>query len=86
MLNGEKYKELCPDNTLLSVIAIRSCIISHHQRALLRRDGMADTELHVFLPLEVRQGASIPLGAVCRTSAYGLHVGSDGSMWLLTVA
>ncbi|GLI70279.1 hypothetical protein VaNZ11_015212 [Volvox africanus] len=52
VLNGERYKEICPDNVLLSVSAIKSCIINGHQKALLRREGMADTDLQVSLPLE----------------------------------
>lgn len=56
VLNGEKYKELCPDNTLLSVASIKNCIITHHTKALLRREGMSDEQLRVYLPLEVRGG------------------------------
>ncbi|EFJ53210.1 hypothetical protein VOLCADRAFT_115791 [Volvox carteri f. nagariensis] len=52
MLNGEKYKELCPDNTLLSTNTLKSCVINYHTKALLKRDGMSDTDLQVFLPLE----------------------------------
>ncbi len=54
MLNGEKYKEICPDNTLLSHMHLRSCVISHHQKALLKREGGSDEQLRCFLQLEVR--------------------------------
>jgi hypothetical protein len=57
VLNGEKYKEVCPDNTLLSAAALRSCIISHHTRALLRREGGPDDALRCFLGLE--RGAAV---------------------------
>lgn len=57
VLNGEKYKELCPDNTLLSTGQIKNCIILHHQKALLKREGMSDDQLRVMLPLEVGRRA-----------------------------
>lgn len=59
VLNGEKYKELCPDSSLLSTGQIRACIISHHTKALLRREGMSDDQLTVTLPLEVRAVANL---------------------------
>ncbi len=52
VLNGEKYKEICPDNTLLSPQHLHSCIISHHPKALLRRDGGSDEQLQCYLQLE----------------------------------
>ena len=45
VVNGEKYRDLCPDNTLLSFSHLRSCIVTHHTKALLRRDGAADEQL-----------------------------------------
>jgi len=56
VLNGEKYKEICPDNTLLSHTQLHSCIISHHTKALLKRDGGSDDQLRCFLGLERGQG------------------------------
>jgi hypothetical protein len=57
VLNGERYKELCPENQLLSHVQLKTCIVSHHQKALLKRDGGADDQLRCFLQLEVRGGA-----------------------------
>lgn len=57
MLNGEKYKEVCPDNTLLNSMQLRGCIIQpNHKKPLLKREtamGLAE-ELRIFLPVEVR--------------------------------
>ncbi len=57
VLNGEKYKEICPENNLLSHAQLRTCIISHHTKALLKRDGGSDDQLRCFLQLEVRERA-----------------------------
>lgn len=55
VMNGDKYKELCPENSqLLTHSQLRLCIITHHQRALLRRDGQGDDQLRCFLQLDVR--------------------------------
>ena len=66
MLNGEKYKEICPDNTLLSNPHLRSCVISHHQKALLKREGGSDEQLRCFLQLEGGQGplSDLQVGAL----------------------
>lgn len=53
VLNGEKYKELCPDNTLLSISQIKTCVISHQTKALLRREGQPEDQIAVYLPLDV---------------------------------
>lgn len=57
VLNGEKYREICPDNTLLSHAQLKSCVISHHTKALLRRDGGSDDQLRCFLTLERGQAS-----------------------------
>lgn len=49
VLNGEKYREICPDNTLLSHSQLKTCVIAHHTKALLRRDGAGDDQLRCFL-------------------------------------
>ena len=54
VLNGEKYKEICPDNVLLSHQQLKACVISHHTKALLRRDSMPEDALRCFLQIEVR--------------------------------
>ncbi|GFR43381.1 hypothetical protein Agub_g4453, partial [Astrephomene gubernaculifera] len=84
VLNGEKYKELCPDNTLLSLGAIRNCIISHHTKALLRREGMADDQLRVYLPLE--RGAASVSDLTLTTSSEALLSGKAPTFRLLVWA
>ncbi|KAL6763898.1 hypothetical protein V8C86DRAFT_3017440 [Haematococcus lacustris] len=39
VLNGEKHKELCPENTVLSHDQLCDCFIAHHTAPLLRRDN-----------------------------------------------
>lgn len=40
MLNGEKYREVCPDNTLLSTAQLHSCVLMPQQKKpLLKREG-----------------------------------------------
>ncbi|GFH12757.1 uncharacterized protein HaLaN_08501, partial [Haematococcus lacustris] len=39
VLNGEKYKELCPENTVLSHDQLYGCFITHHTAPLLKRDN-----------------------------------------------
>lgn len=54
-------QEICPENTLLTHAQLKSCIISHHTKALLKRDGGSDEQLRCFLQLEV--GAPMTLEA-----------------------
>ncbi|GLC55265.1 PSII 6.1 kDa protein [Pleodorina starrii] len=84
VLNGEKYKELCPDNTLLTVSSIKSCIISHQTKALLRREGMADDQLKVYLPLE--RGAATVSDLTLTTSSEALLSGKAPTFRLLVWA
>ncbi|KAG2445358.1 hypothetical protein HYH02_008823 [Chlamydomonas schloesseri] len=84
VLNGEKYKELCPDNTLLSIGAIKNCIISHHVKALLRREGMSDDQLRVYLPLE--RGAATLSDLALTTSSEALLSGKAPTFRLLVWA
>jgi hypothetical protein len=57
VLNGEKYKEVCPDNTLLSSSQLRGCIIvPQPKRPLLKREsalGVMSEDVRTFLPIEV---------------------------------
>lgn len=57
VLNGEKYREVCPENTLLNSMQLRSCIIlPHNKKPLLKREsalGVAD-DTRIYLPVEVR--------------------------------
>jgi hypothetical protein len=57
VLNGEKYKEVCPDNTLLNNAQLRGCIIQpNHKKPLLKREsamGVAE-DTRIFLTVEVR--------------------------------
>lgn len=84
VLNGEKYKELCPDNTLLSVASIKNCIITHHTKALLRREGMSDEQLRVYLPLE--RGAAAVSDLALTTSSEALLSGKAPTFRLLVWA
>jgi hypothetical protein len=57
VLNGERYKEVCPENTLLNSMQLRSCIIASHQKKplLKRENALGVTEdARIFLPVEVR--------------------------------
>lgn len=57
VLNGERYKEVCPENTLLNSVQLRSCIILPHQKKplLKRGDALGVTDdTRIFLPVEVR--------------------------------
>lgn len=59
VLNGERYKEVCPENTLLNSAQLRSCIISPLQKKplLKRENALGVTEdIRIFLPVEVRRG------------------------------
>jgi hypothetical protein len=60
VLNGEKYKEVCPDNTLLNNAQLRGCIIQpNHKKPLLKREsamGVAE-DTRIFLTVEVRAAA-----------------------------
>ncbi|GAX84826.1 hypothetical protein CEUSTIGMA_g12247.t1 [Chlamydomonas eustigma] len=84
VLNGEKYKELCPDNTLLSHLHLRSCVISHHQKALLKREGGSDEQLRCFLQLERGQGPLSDLQVT--TSSEALLAGKAPTFRLLVWA
>ncbi|KXZ52067.1 hypothetical protein GPECTOR_10g1090 [Gonium pectorale] len=84
VLNGEKYKELCPDNTLLSIPAIRNCVISHHTKALLRREGMSEDALRVFLQLE--RGSATLSDLTLTTSSEALLSGKAPTFRLLVWA
>jgi hypothetical protein len=57
VLNGEKYREVCPENTLLNSMQLRGCIIlPHNKKPLLKREsalGVAD-DTRIYLPVEVR--------------------------------
>lgn len=58
VLNGEKYREVCPENTLLNSMQLRGCIIlPHNKKPLLKREsalGVAD-DTRIYLPVEVRE-------------------------------
>jgi hypothetical protein len=68
VLNGEKYKEVCPDNTLLNNMQLRGCIIQPNaKKPLLKREsalGSVSEEIRIFLPVEV--SSSITALAVAR--------------------
>mmetsp|Transcript_29342 Transcript_29342/g.64952 ORF Transcript_29342/g.64952 Transcript_29342/m.64952 type:complete len:729 (+) Transcript_29342:226-2412(+) len=84
VLNGEKYKEICPDNTLLSHQQLRTCIISHHTKALLRREGGSDDQLRCFLQLERGQAPLSDLQVT--TSSEALLAGKAPTFRLLVWA
>ncbi|KAG1654764.1 hypothetical protein FOA52_015324 [Chlamydomonas sp. UWO 241] len=53
VLNGEKYKEVVPEGNLLPPqMLLQQCIIGHHTRALLKREGGPDDALRCFLHAE----------------------------------
>jgi hypothetical protein len=57
VLNGEKYREVCPENTLLNSMQLRGCIISpHHKKPLLKRESAlgVSEDTRIFLQVEVR--------------------------------
>lgn len=57
VLNGEKYREVCPENTLLNSMQLRGCIISpHHKKPLLKRESAlgVSEDTRIFLEVEVR--------------------------------
>lgn len=61
VLNGDKYKEVCPDNTLLSPAALRACIIEPPlgqggYKPLLRKEGVEDGGPRILLAPEVGGG------------------------------
>jgi hypothetical protein len=64
VLNGEKYKEVCPDNTLLNNAQLRGCIIQpNHKKPLLKREsamGSVAEDTRIFLAVEVRAACSKP--------------------------
>lgn len=81
VMNGEKYKEICPENTLLSHTQLRSCIIAHHTKALLRRDGGSDDQLRCFLQLE--RGQAVLSDLQVTTSSEALLAGKAPTFRLL---
>eukprot|EP00798_Chlamydomonas_sp_ICE-L_P015740 gene15740-21861_t len=84
VLNGEKYREICPDNTLLSHAQLKTCVISHHQKALLRREGGSEDALRCFLPLERGQAPLSDLAVT--TSSEALLAGKAPTFRLLVWA
>eukprot|EP00955_Chlamydomonas_euryale_P112588 366142-Chlamydomonas_euryale.AAC.7 len=52
VLNGEKYKEVVPEGSLPTQSMLLACIIGHHTKALLKREGGDDAVLRCFLPAE----------------------------------
>lgn len=84
VLNGEKYKEICPDNTLLSHMQLHTCVISHHTKALLKREGGSDDQLRCFLQLERGQGPLSDLQVT--TSSEALLAGKAPTFRLLVWA
>lgn len=62
VLNGEKYREVCPENTLLNSMQLRGCIITpHHKKPLLKRESAlgVSEEARIFLQVEVRAGVAM---------------------------
>ena len=56
VLNGDKYKEVCPDNTLLNTMQLRQCLIAPMQKKpLLKREGNVGItdDFRIFLQPEV---------------------------------
>lgn len=81
VLNGEKYKEVCPDNTLLNSMQLRGCIIQPNQKKpLLKRENAlgATEDTRIFLQVEVRAGRR---SRVTRTQA-----AADGLYAMASVA
>lgn len=79
MLNGEKYREVCPENTLLNSMQLRGCIISpHHKKPLLKRESAlgVSEDTRIFLQVEVRNAdcsggcSTAPLISSCRSSSH----------------
>lgn len=87
VLNGEKYREVCPENTLLNSMQLRGCIISPQaKKPLLKRESAlgVSEETRIFLEVEVRHRLPPVCGArvVClcvlvAATAHGLAVDSD---------
>lgn len=85
VLNGEKYREVCPDNTLLTHPQLKTCIIQHHQKALLKREGATPTDdVRVFLQLERGQAPLSELQVT--TSSEALLCGKAPTFRLLVWA
>ncbi len=79
VLNGERYRELCPDNALLSAPQLRSCVLAapSPKKPLLKHDsgagaGGLSEDGRIMLVPEVRGG----FGGVCW---------SRGAVWLQAV-
>ncbi len=87
VLNGEKYKEVCPDNTLLNTMQLRACIIAPNQKKpLLKRDGGVGVteDNRIFLMPENGQA---PLSELqCTTSSEALLCGKAPTFRLLVWA
>jgi hypothetical protein len=67
-------QEICPENTLLTHAQLKSCIISHHTKALLKRDGGSDEQLRCFLQLEVGKELKMRSGQPVQASGPSLQV------------
>lgn len=68
VLNGEKYREVCPENTLLNSMQLRGCIISPQaKKPLLKRESAlgVSEETRIFLEVEVRRRLSVVRVVCC---------------------
>lgn len=72
VLNGEKYREVCPDNTLLNTMQLRSCILAPQQKKpLLKREGGLNVteDGRILMVPEVR-GWRLGAAVGCAREAY----------------
>lgn len=88
VLNGEKYKEMCPDNMLLPPQQLSQCIVQPNQKKpLLKREGVMGVSLddHRIL-LQPENGQSSLSDLQCTTSSEALLLGKAPTFRLLVWA
>jgi len=87
VLNGDKYREVCPDNTLLNTMQLRSCIIQPQQKKpLLKRENNAGITEDFRIFLQPERGQAPLSDLQCTTSSEALLCGKAPTFRLLVWA
>ncbi|GBF93537.1 hypothetical protein Rsub_06257 [Raphidocelis subcapitata] len=87
VLNGEKYRELCPDNMLLSTMQLRSCVLAPQQKKpLLKREGGLNVTDDGRILLVPEHGHAPLSDLQCTTSSEALLAGKAPTFRLLVWA
>ncbi|KIY96512.1 hypothetical protein MNEG_11449 [Monoraphidium neglectum] len=87
VLNGEKYREVCPDNTLLNTMQLRSCVLAPQQKKpLLKREGGLNVTEDGRIIMVPERGHAPLSDLQCTTSSEALLAGKAPTFRLLVWA